>query len=68
MSTVFGNHGDLGFSIFKQVKEVCRRRHPLLTSDGRADRICEKNGDFESFQEMPGFYKGIPKSPVCAKN
>ena len=57
-----------GFSIGKQVKEVCRRRHPLLTSDGRADRTREISRALASFREMHGFYKGIPKSSVCAKN
>lgn len=40
------------FRLESRLKSVGRPAHTRLTSDGRADRICEKNGDFASFREM----------------
>ena len=40
------------FSIRKQVKGVCRRRHHHPTSDGRADRFRELSRALASFREM----------------
>ena len=40
------------FSIRKQVKGVCRRRHHHPTSDGRADRIRELSRALTRFREM----------------
>lgn len=35
-----------------RLKSVGRPAHTRLTSDGRADRFCEKNVDFASLREM----------------
>ena len=48
--------GNDEFSIRKQVKGVCRRRHHHLTSDGRADRICELSRALTRFREMLIFF------------
>lgn len=42
----------MSFRLESRLKSVGRPAHTRLTSDGRADRICEKNGDFASFREM----------------
>ena len=44
--------GNEEFSIFKQVKGVCRKRRYHATSDGRADRFRELSRALASFQEM----------------
>lgn len=44
--------GNDEFSIRKQVKGVCRRRHHRPTSDGKADRIRELSRALASFREM----------------
>ena len=44
--------GNDEFSISKQVKGVCRKRHHHATSDGRADRFRELSRALASFREM----------------
>ena len=52
MSRLRRKIGNDEFSIRKQVKGVCRRRHHHPTSDGRADRFRELSRDLASFREM----------------
>ena len=47
--------GNEEFSIFKQVKGVCRKRRHHATSDGRADRFRELSRALASFREMLKF-------------
>ena len=47
--------GNDEFSIRKQVKGVCRKRHHHATSDGRADRFRELSRALASFREMHGY-------------
>ena len=47
--------GNDEFSISKQVKGVCRKRHHHATSDGRADRIRELSRALTRFREMLTF-------------
>lgn len=41
-----------GFRLESRLKSVGRPAHTRLTSDGRADRICEISREKTQFQEM----------------